>query len=54
MGTNSDIGFPEDGEGPAREVNIDPFYIDKYAVTNKEFFRFVDETGYTTEAENAR
>jgi formylglycine-generating enzyme required for sulfatase activity len=51
MGTDSDVGFPEDGEGPAREVTLDPFYIDKYAVTNAEFLAFVRETGYTTDAE---
>jgi formylglycine-generating enzyme required for sulfatase activity len=51
MGTDSDIGFPEDGEGPAREITLDPFYIDKYAVTNAEFLQFVRETDYTTDAE---
>ena len=51
MGTNDDIGFPADGEGPAREVILDPFYIDRHAVTNAEFLRFVRETGYTTDAE---
>lgn len=51
MGTDSDVGFSQDGEGPAREVTIDPFYIDKYAVTNAQFMKFVRETGYTTDAE---
>lgn len=51
MGTDSDVGFPQDGEGPAREVSIVPFYIDTYAVTNAEFVEFVRETGYTTDAE---
>lgn len=50
MGTD-DVGFPEDGEGPVRVVNLDPFYVDKYAVTNAEFLQFVDDTGYTTDAE---
>lgn len=50
MGTDSDIGFPQDGEGPAREVAIDPFYIDKHAVTNAEFIEFVRETDHTTDA----
>lgn len=49
MGTDSDVGFPQDGEGPAREVTIDTFYIDKYAVTNAQFLKFVRETGYTTD-----
>jgi sulfatase modifying factor 1 len=51
MGSDSGVGFPEDGEGPVREVTIDPFYIDKYAVTTAEFLEFVRETGYTTDAE---
>ncbi|MFC6797199.1 formylglycine-generating enzyme family protein [Haladaptatus sp. DYSN1] len=51
MGTDEDVGFPEDGEGPAREVTVDPFYIDTFAVTNAQFLAFVKETGYTTEAE---
>jgi sulfatase modifying factor 1 len=51
MGTDDQEGFPRDGEGPVREVTLTPFYIDPYAVTNEEFKRFVDETGYTTEAE---
>jgi formylglycine-generating enzyme required for sulfatase activity len=51
MGTDDDIGFPQDGEGPAREVTLDPFYIDKYTVTNADFLEFVRDTGYTTDAE---
>ena len=51
MGTELQNGFQEDGEGPVREVILDSYYIDKYAVTNAEFLKFVKETGYTTEAE---
>ena len=51
MGTDSVDGFPSDGEGPIREIAIDSFRISPYAVTNAEFKRFVDETGYVTEAE---
>lgn len=51
MGTDSDVGFPEDGEGPTRQVYLDPFYIDKYAITNAEFLNFVRETAYSTAAE---
>jgi formylglycine-generating enzyme required for sulfatase activity len=51
MGTNDREGFPSDGEGPVREVRLRPFYIDKYAVSNAKFARFVQETGYVTEAE---
>lgn len=51
MGNESDLGFPQDGEGPVRKVELDPFYIDESAVTNAEFFHFVNTTGYKTEAE---
>ena len=51
MGTDSDEGFPRDGEGPVREVTLDPFYIDVYPVTNLAFAAFVRATGYRTEAE---
>lgn len=51
MGTDDEEGFSADGEGPVREVILDPFYIDKQAVTNRQFARFVKSTGYTTEAE---
>lgn len=51
MGTDSDVGFPQDGEGPARKVSVDPFHIDKCAVTNAEFLKFVRDTGYTSDAE---
>lgn len=50
MGTD-DPGFPADGEGPPRRVTVDPFFIDKYAVTNAQFYQFVDDMGYTTDAE---
>ena len=51
MGTDDDAGFPEDGEGPVREVFVSPFAIDRHSVTNGQFAEFVDETGYRTEAE---
>jgi formylglycine-generating enzyme required for sulfatase activity len=51
MGTDSDVGFPADGEGPARDVSLDAFHIDRHAVTNAEFLQFVRDTGYTTESE---
>lgn len=50
MGSN-DRSFPADGEGPVREVTVDGFWIDPYAVTNAQFAQFVQETGYVTEAE---
>lgn len=51
MGTDSDVGFPEDGEGPVREITLSPFFIDVHSVSNAEFAAFVDATGYQTEAE---
>jgi formylglycine-generating enzyme required for sulfatase activity len=51
MGTNSTEGFPADGEGPVREVTLDPFYIDAAPVTNARFAEFVRSSGYRTEAE---
>lgn len=52
MGTTDEAGFPEDGEGPVREVTVSPYRIDETAVTNAQFSRFVKDTGYRTEAEN--
>ncbi|CAG7623120.1 Formylglycine-generating enzyme [Paenibacillus solanacearum] len=51
MGTDDAEGFPADGEGPVREVELSPFYVDTTTVTNAEFADFVQDTGYVTEAE---
>jgi formylglycine-generating enzyme required for sulfatase activity len=51
MGTDSQEGFPSDGEGPVRKVTVDPFYMDRYPVTNRQFSEFVRATGYFTEAQ---
>lgn len=51
MGTNSDVGFPQDGEGPTRNITVEPFYINKFAVTNEQYLEFVRKTSYTTDAE---
>ena len=45
----SDHHYPE--ERPARRVRVDGFWIDPTPVTNAEFRRFVDATGYVTCAE---
>ena len=47
----SDHHYPE--EAPAHAVTVDGFWMDIRAVTNKQFRRFVDETGYVTMAEKA-
>ncbi len=51
MGTDFRGGFPADGEGPVRKVTLDAFYMDTYPVRNRDFARFVEETGHVTEAE---
>jgi sulfatase modifying factor 1 len=45
----SDDGYPE--ERPARSVAVDGFWIDRAPVTNRDFNRFVQETGHVTLAE---
>ena len=45
----SDDHYPE--EAPAHDVTVDGFWMSRYAVTNAQFKRFVDETGYVTLAE---
>lgn len=45
----SERHYPE--EAPAQPVHVDGFWIDRAAVTNAQFRRFVEETGYVTVAE---
>jgi formylglycine-generating enzyme required for sulfatase activity len=51
METDDEDGFPNDGEGPVREVTLDSFYIDATTVTNQQFAEFIHATGYKTDAE---
>lgn len=51
MGTDDADGFPDDHEGPVRAVTVPPFAVDVHAVTNARFARFVEATGYRTDAE---
>jgi len=51
MGTDPGEGSPGDGEGPVHEVALAPFWIDRAAVSNADFARFVAETGHQTDAE---
>jgi formylglycine-generating enzyme required for sulfatase activity len=46
-------GHPTDGEGPSRLVQVEAFDLDRTAVDNARFARFVAATGYVTEAERA-
>jgi formylglycine-generating enzyme len=45
----SDRHYPE--ETPVRHVRVDPFWIDRTPVTNRQFREFVKATGYVTVAE---
>lgn len=45
----SDHHYPE--EAPAHVVAVDGFWMDRYAVTNRDFDRFVQATGHVTLAE---
>ncbi|MGW6130638.1 formylglycine-generating enzyme family protein [Cellulomonas sp. NPDC055163] len=47
----SDDHYPE--EAPAHRVAVHGFWMDRHAVTNAEFARFVARTGYVTSAERA-
>jgi len=38
-------------EAPRHEVKLEAFLIDTHEVTNEQFARFVEETGFVTEAE---
>ncbi|MGS2779632.1 formylglycine-generating enzyme family protein [Robertmurraya sp. GLU-23] len=51
MGDSYKEGFPQDGEAPVKKVEISPFYMDPFAVTNQDFSVFVKDTGYITESE---
>jgi len=51
MGSDNPEAFVNDGEGPVREVELSPFWIDKTPVTNEMFSQFISETNCKTEAE---
>jgi len=51
MGASSPVAYTDDGEGPVHQVEVSPFAVDRYAVSNDLVARFVDDTGYVTEAE---
>jgi formylglycine-generating enzyme required for sulfatase activity len=51
MGADDRAGYPADGEGPVRPVNVDAVLIDPMTVTNARFAAFVDATAYATDAE---
>lgn len=51
MGDNFDDSYKDEKgfsqEKPVHTVNLDAFYIGKYEVTNGEFKKFIDDSGYT-------
>jgi formylglycine-generating enzyme required for sulfatase activity len=51
MGDESEWAYPGDGEGPVHEVELAGFRIDRYAVTNEQFTKFVEATRWRTDAE---
>ncbi|MBK0420015.1 formylglycine-generating enzyme family protein [Leucobacter sp. CSA1] len=51
MGDSSGDGLAADGELPLHRVELEGFSIDATAVTNADFARFAEATGYETEAE---
>lgn len=51
MGTDKPV-FVKDHEGPIRNATVKSFYLDVYEVSNAKFKKFVEKTGYLTEAEH--
>jgi hypothetical protein len=49
MGTNQKESFPN--ERPAHLVQVEGFWMDEHDVTNAEFAKFIEATGYVTTAE---
>lgn len=50
LGTDAPL-FAEDGEGPYRRKRVRTFCMGRDTVTNNAFAKFVDDTGYVTDAE---
>ena len=51
IGSDDRWAYPEDGEGPVKEVEVSAFSIGAYAVSNADFSTFVERTGHVTDAE---
>ena len=49
MGTNDKESFPN--ERPAHLVQVQGYWMDEHDVTNAEFAKFIESTGYVTTAE---
>ena len=51
MGSEDKTTYTADKEGPVKKIKVNSFLIDKYAVSNKEFSNFVNESNYISDAE---
>ena len=51
MGSDDEDANPD--EFPIHEVKVNSFWMDETEVTNAQFQKFIDETGYITTAELA-
>lgn len=51
MGDHHGEGYPQDGEIPVHQVNLQAFRMQTTTVTNAQFAMFVEATGYRTTAE---
>ncbi len=46
MGNNNEFYDNDNDEKPRHAVNLQPFFMDIYPVTNEDYKDFVDETGH--------
>lgn len=51
MGSDGNLAYHADGEGPVKSVGVSAFSIDAEAVTNDRFEQFAAATGHRTDAE---
>src|SRR3954466_8533232 len=51
MGSADLYAYEDDGEGPVREVRVDPFRLAAHCVSSRQFAEFVEATGHVTSAE---
>jgi sulfatase modifying factor 1 len=51
MGSEGKSAYPDDGEGPLHEVELEPFRIDPFTLSNARFADFVADTAFVTDAE---
>ena len=51
MGSEDKTTYTADKECPVKKIKVNSFLIDKYAVSNKEFSNFVNESNYISDAE---